>query len=145
MPHQDTLSGSSHPAPQRARTPQTILWLSVIGAPLAWAARLLVNYSIAGQYCIGAADIGQRALAHGRLTTILTIDLVAALVALIAGGIAYQHWLETQSEKGGGAHRLVHSGEGRTRFLAMCGMLTSALFGLAVIIDAIGTSIGPPC
>jgi hypothetical protein len=145
MTHEQPISGSDHPAPQRGRTDQTVLWLTVIAAPLAWAARLLINYSIAGQHCLGAADIGERALPHGRLTTILLIDLVAALIAAAAGYAARQRWLETQSEKGGGAHRLVHSGEGRTRFLAMCGMLTSALFGLAIIIDAIGAMIGPPC
>jgi hypothetical protein len=104
-----------------------------------------VNYSIAGRHCVGAADIGAMAMPNGRVATMLVIDLIATLIAATAGYVAYQHWLETKSEKGGGAHHLVHSGEGRTRFLAMCGMLASGLFGVAVIIDAIGTIVGPPC
>jgi hypothetical protein len=119
--------------------------LAVVAAPLAWTAHLLVNYSIAGQHCVGAADIGAMATPDGRVATILVIDLIATLIAATAGYVSHQHWLETQGEKGGGAHRLLHSGEGRTRFLSMCGMLTSGLFGVAIIIDAIGTIVGPTC
>lgn len=145
MPQQQSLPRSDHPAPQRENAHQTMLWLSVVGPPLAWAAHLLINYAIAGQHCVGAADVGAIASQHGRVTTMLIIDLLATMLAAATGYLAYHRWLETQSKKGGGAHHLVHSGEGRTRFLALCGMLTSALFGIAVIIDAIGTIVGPPC
>ncbi len=145
MPHELPISGTAHPAPQRERTRQGALWFSVLAAPLGWAAHLLANYSIAGRNCVGAADIGEMARPGGQLTAILLIDLSAALLALAAGYIALQRWLDTRTEKGGGAHHLVHSGEGRRRFLAMCGMLTSTLFGLAVAIDAIGSILGPPC
>jgi hypothetical protein len=145
MPQDLSISGSAHPAPQRGNTHQGALWFSVVAAPLGWAAHLLVNYSIAGQNCLGAADIDGMARPDGRLTAILLIDLAAILLAIIAGYIAFQRWLDTRTEKGGGAHHLVHSGEGRTRFLAMCGILTSALFGFAVVIDAIGSILGPPC
>ncbi len=145
MPHDLPISCSPHPGPQRERTHQGSLWFSLLAPPLGWAAHLLVNYSIAGQNCVGGIDIREMPQANGRLTAILLIDLAATLLAIVAGYIAFQRWLDTRTEKGGGAHHLVHSGEGRTRFLAMCGMLTSALFGLAVVIDAIGSILGPPC
>lgn len=145
MPQELPFPESSHSATRRERTSQSLVWFSIVAAPLAWATRLLVNYTIAGQHCAGAADIGAMAHPNGQIATILLIDLLAVLLAVIAGSIAYAAWRETRSESSGGAHHLVHSGEGRQRFLAMCGMLTSTLFGVAVIIDAIGTIIGPPC
>ncbi len=145
MPQELTFPDSGRPAPHRESSRPILVWFSILAAPLAWAARLLVNYTIAGQHCTGAANIGAMALPDGRIATILLIDLLALLLAIIAGCIAYGRWREARSENTGGAHHLVHSGEGRARFLAMCGMLTSTLFGVAVIIDAIGTIIGPPC
>jgi hypothetical protein len=139
------ITDTPHPAPQRRKTQQSILWLSVVGPPIAWAAHLLVNYTIAGQRCGNPPAAGSTALADGSVTTMLLIDVVALLLAGAAGYVAYGHWLETKSEKGGSTHELVHSGEGRTRFLAMCGMLTSALVGVGVAIDVVGTIIGPPC
>jgi hypothetical protein len=145
MPQLETLSGSNHPSPQRDRVFAPYLWFSVIAAPLAWAARLLVNYAIAGQRCVGAANVELKTLSHSSFVTMLLIDLLAITVAAIAGYVAYLHWLQTRTDKAGGTHVLVHSGEGRTRFLAMCGMLSSTLFGIAVAMDAIGNALGPPC
>lgn len=145
MPNDLPISGSAHPAPQRNKTHQGALWFSVVAAPLAWVAHLLVNYAIAGQECVASAGEASMALASGRVTTMLLIDLAAVLLAGVAGYIAVERWRDTQSETGGGGHHLLHRGEGRTRFLAMCGILTSALFGVAVLIDAIGTVLGPPC
>ena len=145
MPQELPYPASNHPAPRHESSHELLTWFSIVAPPLAWAARLLVNYAIAGQHCTGAADIGAMALPEERIATILLIDILAVVLAFVAGVIAYRRWREPRSERGGGAHHLVHSGEGRARFLAMCGMLTSALFGVAVIIDAIGTIMGPPC
>lgn len=145
MPNDHTISGSAHPAPQRNKINQGFLWLSVLAAPLAWVAHLLVNYAIADHACSALAGGTGSAFAGGQLTTMLLIDLAAILFSVAAGYIAVEHWRNSQSERGGGMQHLVHSGEGRTRFLAMCGILTSALFATAVLIDAIGTILGPPC
>ena len=142
MPQELSYPGSSHSAPHRESSHEILTWFAITAAPLAWVTRLLVNYTIAGQHCVGAANIGALALPDEWIATILLVDLLALLLAAIAGSIAYRQWREMRSENGGSVHHLVHSGEGRARFLAMCGMLTSALFGVAVIIDASGRSWG---
>ena len=88
-----------------------------------------------------------------RLLTTATSDDTLSTIFLImmdrsgahGGYVAFELWKKTWQEKEGDAHRLVQSGEGRTRFLAMCGVLTSVLFGLAVIFDVIGAMVGPAC
>lgn len=107
---------------------------------------LLVNYSIAGQNCLGAAAIESSALgSHDVLSTIFIVDIVALALAASAGYVALELWKKTKDEKSGATQELVQAGEGRTRFMAMCGMLTSALFGVAVAVDALGSIVGPPC
>jgi len=146
MNENPAIAGSSHPAPHRERAPFPALAFGLFAAPLAWAAHLLLNYSIAGHSCVGAAIPDFRVgSTRVEFTSILLIDLCAIALAIAAGYVAYCLWERTKEEKGGDMHHLVHAGEGRTRFLAMCGMLTSLLFGLAVLIDALGAMVGPPC
>lgn len=144
MPQNPPMTGSSHPAPHRDRAPYVSLAFGLFAAPIGWALHLLVNYSIAGQNCVGASA-APTASAGGAHSVILLIDLAAVILSVVAGAVAYDLWKKTREEKAGDAHRLVQAGEGRTRFLALCGILTSTLFGLAVIVDVLGILVGPPC
>jgi hypothetical protein len=119
------------------------LAFGLFAAPIGWALHLLVNYSIAGQNCVGA--VAASANARGAYSVILLIDLAAVILTVVAGLVAYDLWKKTKEEKVGDTHRLVQTGEGRTRFLALCGILTSTLFGLAVIVDVLGIVVGPTC
>lgn len=144
MPQNPPMTGLSHPAPHRDRAPYVSLAFGLFAAPIGWALHLLVNYSIAGQNCVGASAAAT-ASAQGAHSVILLIDLAAVILSVVAGAVAYDLWKKTREEKAGDAHRLVQAGEGRTRFLALCGILTSILFGLAVIVDVLGILVGPPC
>jgi hypothetical protein len=145
MPENPSMTGSDHTAPHRERAPYVALVFGLVAAPLGWALHLLVNYSIAGQYCAGAALTAATTGSDDTVSTIFLVDLIAVVLAIAGGYIAFEVWEKAKQEKEGGAHRLVQAGEGRTRFLAMCGVLTSLLFGLAVVFDAIGAMVGPPC
>jgi hypothetical protein len=141
-----TLSGSAHPAPHRERAPSLALAFGLLSAPIAWVVHLLVNYSIAGQSCFGAAEMEGVALSsHDALSTIFVVDLGALALAVSAGYVAFELWKKTKNEKSGDTQELVQAGEGRTRFMAMCGILTSTLFGLAIAVDALGSIVGPSC
>ena len=146
MPQNSAMTGSAHPAPHREKAPYALLAFCLFAAPIGWALHLLANTSIAGQNCVGAA-VGNSVRGHSAsaLSAIYLIDLIAILLAAAAGYVAYELWTRTKEEKAGDVHRLVHAGEGRTRFLALCGLLTSILFGLAILADAIGVLVGPPC
>jgi hypothetical protein len=146
MSQSSTMSGPAHPAPHRERAPYLALAFGLLSAPIAWVLHLLVNYSIAGQSCIGAAEMdGGTLSSRDALSTIFVVDLGALALAVSAGYVAYELWKKTKDEKAGDAQKLVQAGEGRTRFMAMCGILTSTLFGLAVAVDALGSIVGPPC
>jgi hypothetical protein len=79
------------------------------------------------------------------LSAIMIVNLGALVLAIFGGYVAFDLWKQTKHEKDGDVHQLVHAGEGRTRFLAICGILTDTLFGLAVAVDALGSIVGPPC
>lgn len=137
------VSGSAHPAPHRGRASPVALWFAILAPPLAWALRLMINTVIAGQNCAGAEV---RAVhASGRVPIMLAIDLAALSIAIAGGYVAFRCWQQTRAEAGEDTRRLLHLGEGRTRFLALCGLLTSSLFGVAVVVDMLSIILGPPC
>jgi len=73
------------------------------------------------------------------------IDVVAIAIGIAAGLVAWRTWQRTQQEAGAGAHTLIDAGEGRTRFLALCGVLASAGFLLALVFASVGLIVVPAC
>jgi hypothetical protein len=70
----------------------------------------------------------------------------AALVAAIVGlWIAARNWSATRRERGGNSTHLIELGEGRTRFLAMCGMLAGAGFVVAILFSSVSLLLSPLC
>jgi len=76
---------------------------------------------------------------------LLAISIVGIVFAIAGGVVAWQSWRRTFNEHPGSAHHLLDRGEGRTRFMAMCGMLTSAVFLLALIFGTAAFFLVPLC
>ena len=111
MPQNPSMTGSSHPAPHRERAPYVSLAFGLFAAPIGWALHLLVNYSIAGQNCVGASAAAT-ASAGGALSAIFLIDLGAVILAAVAGFVAYEPLEKDQGRKSG---RCASTGSGRRR------------------------------
>ena len=118
-----------HPAPQRNRVGLAALLFGIAAAPAAWNAQLLLSVSLSLFFV----------KPHG------TISIVGIVFAIAGGVVAWQSWRHTFSESPGSAHHLLDRGEGRTRFMAMCGMLTSAVFLLALIFGTAAFFLVPLC
>jgi hypothetical protein len=74
---------------------------------------------------------------------VLTIAAVA--VSLAAFGVSMRAFNRTRDETHGGAHHLMEIGAGRTRFLALWGMVLGAGFALAAAITAVAFIAVPRC
>jgi hypothetical protein len=105
------------------------LWLGLGLAPLAWAVNLQVNYIVAALGCTGAWWL------------VMHVTTVAALAATAVGAwISWRHWHEA-------GHGPEHEGTraGRSRFMALSGLLFSAFFALAILAQWIPTFLIEPC
>jgi len=144
-PNSVTDSATASASPEKPM-PCARLVFCLVAAPVGWALHLLVNTSIAGKNCVGAAlpEATSHPWLHA-MWAIYIVDLIAVGLSVAAGYIAYEHWTKSMTEQAGDLHRSVHSGENRTRFLALCAMLTSILFGFAVLADVVGVLVGPIC
>jgi hypothetical protein len=108
----------SHPAPHRDRVALSALLFGLAAAPLAWQVQIVV---------------GSAAATAARKSTLLALFGVCLAAAFAGGLVALRSWRLTFHELPGSAHDLVDGGEGRTRFMAMCGMLVSLLFFYALL------------
>jgi len=66
-------------------------------------------------------------------------------LAILGGLVSFRNWRLTFDEAPGSAHHLLDNGEGRTRFLAMFGILTSVLFALGLVFATAAVFLVPLC
>jgi hypothetical protein len=137
-----SIAKAHHPAPHRGRVSLVTLLFGVFAAPVAWNLQLLFEAAISGHVCYPKDTplSGVGAGAHGWA---LGIDVLCLILALVALGVSLRSWREVRAEKRGSGHHLLDAGEGRTRFLAMLGILNSCLFLLAILFASAGGFVFP--
>lgn len=134
-----------HPAPHRYRVGLTALFFGLAAAPVAWNAQLLFSVALSAHACY-PRDVPLLLPIWSKLWGILLVIGGIGIVLAIAGGlVSWRNWRRTFEEAAGSAHHLLDVGEGRTRFLAMFGMLTSFLFTLALLFATAGVFVVPLC
>jgi len=136
---------TAHPAPQRDRVPGWQVSLGLFGAPAAWSVQSLLDAGLAGYACYPKDEPLAVPIWSGLATALATANVVALVVCVVAGLAAWLAYRKTGTERPGSAHHLLESGDGRTRFLALAGALTSALFVVAVAFEAVQSFVGLPC
>jgi hypothetical protein len=142
LPH---LSGVRHPAPHRRRVARWVIAIALFVAPVTWGLQLLVAVTLAGHACYPHAVPRALPLWANLSQRLLAMNIAAIALCLIAGFVAWLGWRRTRAERPGDAHHLLESGDGRTRFLAMAGLINSVLFGVAVIFESINLFMDPTC
>jgi hypothetical protein len=136
---------ADHPSPGRESTRLSTLLFGLMGAPLAWVAAQLVCSAIAQRACfpktepLDAAAFANTHLIQGAVLILaLAISLAAILLSLGA-------WRRTRAEHDGGSQTLMAIGEGRSRFMAFVGLLTSLGFSIATLFSVPAVLLVPAC
>jgi hypothetical protein len=141
----DTLLKSQHPAPARAQASLWSLCLSLTAPPLAWSIQSVAGYGLSSRACYPGDQPRNLPLFHGLLQILLSLNGMALAIGVLGIVLAYRNWRATRRESGGDAQHLIERGEGRTRFLSMCGLLISAGFLVATLFTSVTLLISPLC
>lgn len=144
----DPTPGPRHPAPERARVSRLALWTGIFGGPFWWTVQLLVGYGLVAHNCYPAAVPRPRPVFEGTRAAVVWVSALALAGTLGAGLVAVRSWRATRGEKDGGtqeATHLLHNAEGRTRFMAMGGLIMSGLFLFGVVAGAMPLVVGRVC
>jgi hypothetical protein len=134
-----------HPSPDRAKTGLARLLYGLAAAPTAWVAGQLVNAGLAQEACFpGTEPLANPAVAGLHLIQTVVL-LISVLVCASAAIVALGAWQATRTEHSGDQQELLSIGEGRSRFLAFAGVLTSAGFLLGTLFSVPALIFIPAC
>lgn len=137
--------GPAHPAPARGQVHGLRLLVGLCGAPLAWMAQMSLSEPLSAQACYPASrPLAAPAWpsAHALLWAISAVCLLAACASAL---VAWRAWRGTRHESTSNWHDAVHSGSGRTRFLALLGVMSSAMFVAAILFSTLGATLIDAC
>lgn len=136
-----------HPAPHRDQVALYESLFGVVGGPAAWFVQLCAGYALASWPCFPKDERGLVPVAGYEWTWPAMIGLLVAggLVALAAFFVSWRVLRRTRDEMGGGNQALMEIGAGRTRFLALWGVLLGGGFALATIVTAVAFSVLSRC
>lgn len=134
-----------HPAPQRHVVSRFALGFGLLAAPFAWALDELALYFVASRLCEMKTYNIEETLARATSPWFVGITLLTFAIAFAGTAVAYSSWRKSRDEKQGTGHALIEIGEGRTRFLAMTGLITSAGFCIAFIFIFSQLFVAPLC
>ncbi|MDF1504875.1 hypothetical protein [Roseisolibacter sp. H3M3-2] len=127
-------------APVVAAAPVPSRWTllaAVLGAPVAWAAHLLVTYAVVAYACTSDRFAGARA-------GLLIVSALFAALALGAGAVARRCW---RGARAGDAplHDRLDARTAHVAMLAVVGMAGALLFGLGIVYEAATIWFAPLC
>ena len=122
-----------HPSPRRDRVSPWAMWFCILGAPVAWSMQQLVNAPLFAHGCYPKDVPISTPIWTNASSVALTVELIAIAVCVVAGLLAWRNWVRTRAEKEGTGHHLIEAGDGRSRFMAMVGLICSGLFLFATI------------
>lgn len=131
--------GSAHgPRSEPSREPRLgawSMWFAIVGAPVAWTLQLVINSILAGNACFPHdVPLAQPAW-PSLLTTSSVVEVVALLIGVAAGVVAWRNRRRTRGA----------AGDGRAAFMAKVGVMSSGLFLVATAVTFAYVLAVPPC
>lgn len=121
----------AHAEGEFARTKgQALLWLGVLIAPLAFLTHLEINYALVTRLCQSTHKL-----------TLPLVTILFLLIAALGGFIAWRNWVAAGRKWPGEAGSIME----RSRFMAVVGLLISAIIMLALIWQLIALFYFDPC
>lgn len=130
-------------APETRNVSFLALLYGCTAAPLFWTGQLMLGFSVSAHACFPGDHPVSLASTGSLSTAIVVFDAVVLLACASGGLMSWTAWRRVR-QPGGHRHTL-HTGEGRNRFLAMWGMLSSLWFFGAVLFNTIASLVVPPC
>lgn len=118
-------------AAPEARSP-AFLWLLLgcIAAPIFWLGQLMLSYAISAVTCY-PGDAPHQSGPGSLIVLLMVFDAIALAASLAGGAIALSTWLRGV--------------QGRDRFLAIWGLMSSLWFFFAISFNAIASVLAPLC
>ena len=120
---------------------------TVFGGPLAWFLQLCTGYALATQPCFrggSRSPLPPPALQWTWPAMVLCM-IAAIVIALLAFSASWRAYRRSREETLGDTHRVFEEGAGRTRFLALWGMVLGCGSAIVAAFTTVAFMTLPRC
>jgi hypothetical protein len=114
-------------------------------APIFWLGQMMLSYGVSAIACYGSDHPTMIASGTVLRATLIAFDAVAIVAAMASGILSYSCWRALRDEKEGGRRRALEVGDGRARFMALWGIMSSLWFFFAIVFSTIASVTVPLC
>lgn len=139
-------STAQHPAPKAGAMRLTESFFAVFAGPIMWFLQLTLGFALVTEPCFNA---GEPAAAPGLVdrTHAAALGLIALawVVSLVAAWVAWRAYQRTEDEGYGDHRQVMEVGTGRTRFLALWGVILGIGSAVATSFTAVAFMVLPRC
>lgn len=142
---QSEATDTSHPSPSRFKIQKWRLFYGLFAAPLAWLCGQMLCSSIAQAACFPKTEPLATPAFSGAHLFQFVILLASMAICASATAVAHNAWRRTRREHDGESHTLLEIGEGRSRFMAFAGLLSSSGFMIATVFSLPAVLFVPVC
>lgn len=134
-----------HPSAGRPEAKLSLLLYGLVAAPCAWILAQVFCSTLASQACHPKYEpLATTSISGAPLAQAIALGL-AGVICASGAFVAYEAWAQTRGEHRGGSQTLLEIGEGRARFMALAGLLTSLGFLVAVVFSIPAVIFVPLC
>lgn len=140
-----TPASHPHPSPHRRRVSLAGQLFGVAIGPAAWIAQLVAGYGLSSYACYPGNTPLQAPPDGGEHLLLLAINLACLGLASAGLALSWSGWRRTRNEMPGEPAKMLETGEGRSRFLAICGVLSAAGFAIAILFNLPSALALPTC
>jgi hypothetical protein len=132
-------------APETRSVRFLTLLFGACAAPIFWLGQVMLSYGVTAIICY-PRDHPQHLTNGGPLfTALMAFDAVALIGCAASGLVSWRAWQRVRKDTVRDHRHVLHSGEGRDRFLAIWGIMSSLWFFAAVLFNVIASVTVPPC
>jgi Ni/Fe-hydrogenase subunit HybB-like protein len=128
---QDLLIGSESQTEGTSPRENAALWFGVFGSAVVWAIQLQTSYAMVPWACSSG---------HRWILPLVSLAFLAA--AIVPGIVSWKIWRRTSASR---TTERESAGAGRRRFMAMLGMMDSAIFVLLILAQGLPVFFIHPC
>jgi hypothetical protein len=118
---------------------------ALAAGPAAWVVQLVAGYAVSSLSCFPHDAPAASAPGPGEHAVLMTLNLACVLMALLGLAAAYLSWRGAGPGKVAGHADIMPARLGRARFLGACGILSGAIFCVAILFDTANVLGAPAC
>ena len=130
------------PAPEARSANFVMLLLACAAAPIFWAGQVMASYAVSAYVCY-PGDAPRSSAPSFLLNLLIAFDVVALAAALLGGAISLFAWREARRQQP--SAQPLDLSAGRTRLLALWGLMSSLWFFFAILFNVIASLWVPLC